>query len=173
MSTSESCVIGIIDCIILEPFNRPMTLLTWFLTFEILWDFYISFADICNFPWVKSGTVSVAPHVANSSSIVNPLFARTVSPCCNFSKILFLTVSSLSDTLLPQLCERKLTAPPGAIPIKYLMVWWCLQLEQVWARAVKPNGLSINTLMKYLTWFLTLEICENIIFLLLTFSIFL
>ena len=122
MFNSETCVIGIIDCIILKSFNLPMTHSTWILTFDIFQDFSTSFADICNFPQVKCGIVTVAPYVANSSSTVNPLSARTVSPCCNCSKNLFLIMSSLSDTLPPQHRERNLTAPAGVIPIKYLMV---------------------------------------------------
>ena len=66
-------------------------------------------------------TSEVAPYVGNSSSVVNLLFARTVSPCY-FSKNLLLIVSSLSYTLPPQSCDKKLTAPASVMPIKYLMV---------------------------------------------------
>ena len=142
LSNSETCVIQTIDCIILKSFNLLMTSSMWILTSDIFRDFSTSYADICDFPQVKFGIVRKAPYVANSSSMVNPLFART---CCNFSKNLLLIVSSLSDTLPTQPCERKLIAPAGVMPIKYLQLWGCLQLDQVWACAVKPKGLSINT----------------------------
>ena len=83
MSNSETYVIRIIDCIILKSFNLLMTSSMWILTFDIFRDFSTSYAAICDFPQVKCGIVRKAPYVANSSSIVNPLFART---CCNFSK---------------------------------------------------------------------------------------
>ena len=125
LSKSETCVIGIVDCIIPKSFHMPMRPSTWILTSDIFRDFF-TFANICDFPREKCGIVRVAPHVANSSSLVNALSARTASPCCNFSKNLLLIVSSLSDTLPLQPCERKLIAPAGVIPIKHLMVWWCL-----------------------------------------------
>ena len=61
-----------------------------------------SFAGICAFPRVKAGTLSTSPLVANSSSIKNPLSARTQSPNVTLTKKPEFSVISLSEDLPPQ-----------------------------------------------------------------------
>ena len=82
-----------------------------------------SFANIYAFPRVKAGILNTAPLVANSSSINNPLSARTQSPNVTLSKKPKFSVISLSDALPPQPADEKLTAPDGVMPTTYLMVF--------------------------------------------------
>ena len=49
-------------------------------------------------------------------------------------------VISLSEALPPQPAERKLIALAGVIPIRYLIVLWDLQLENVCALTFKLRG---------------------------------
>ena len=88
LSNNDTFVIGLNDCIILQSFNLPMILSMWILASDILGDFCTFNTGICNFP-LECGIVRVAPYVTNSSSILNPLFAKIVSACCNFSMHLF------------------------------------------------------------------------------------
>ena len=81
-----------------------------------------SFADICFFPQVKAGILRTAPQVANSSSIKNPLSARTQSPNVTLSKKPEFSVISLSEALPPQPADKKLTVPDGVMPTKCLML---------------------------------------------------
>ena len=69
----------------------------------------ISFADICFFSQIKAGILRTGPQVANSSSIKNPLSARTQSPNVTLSKKTELRVISLSEALPPQPTDKKLT----------------------------------------------------------------
>ena len=73
----------------------------------------ISFADICFFPQVKAGILRTGPQVANSSSIKNPLSARTQSPNVTLSKKPEFSVIFLSEALPHQPADKKLTAPDG------------------------------------------------------------
>ena len=83
-------------------------------------------SDIFAFPRVKAGILSSAPLVANSSSIKNPLSARTQSPNVTLSKKPEFSVISLSEALPPQPADKKLAAPDGIMLTKYLMVFLVL-----------------------------------------------
>ena len=87
--------------------------------------------DICVLPFVNLGISNMAPFVASSKSIVKPLSASTRSHVSNKSRNLHLFVISLSETLPPQPCDKKLTAPAGVIDIKYLIVLLFLYDNQV------------------------------------------
>ena len=104
-------------------FNWPITRSTCIRTCAICLDLSTSFADSCFFPRVKAGILRTAPRVANSSSIKNPLSARTQSPNVTLSKKPEFSVISLSEALPPQPADKKLTAPDGVMPTKYLMVF--------------------------------------------------
>ena len=104
-------------------FNWPITRSTCIRTCAICLDMSTSFADICAFPLVKAGILRTAPRFANSSSIKNPLSARTQSPNVTLSKKPEFSVISLSEALPPQPADKKLTAPDGVMPTKYLMVF--------------------------------------------------
>ena len=67
-------------------FNWPVTRLACIRTCAISLDMSTSFAEICVFPRVKAGILRTVPRVANSSSIKNPLSARTQSPIVTLSK---------------------------------------------------------------------------------------
>ena len=113
---------GIVDCRILNFLNRPITLSTCILTFDIFLEAPTSFPDICDFPFVKFGTFNVAPYVASSSEIVKPRSASIRSPCCKTSRKPDLIVISLSDTRPPHPRDKKLTAPAGVIASRYFIV---------------------------------------------------
>ena len=86
---------------------------------------------------------STAHLVASFSSTKKPRSANTQSPWVSLSRKPGFKVISLSEALCPQPAERKLTAPAGVIPIKYLIVLWDLQFENVYALAFKLRGRSI------------------------------
>ena len=96
-------------------FNWPITHSTSIRTCAICLDMSTSFADICVFPRVKTGILRTAPRVANFSLIKNPNVTLSKKP--EFSII------SLSESLPPQPADKKLTAPDGVMPTKYLMVF--------------------------------------------------
>ena len=96
-------------------FNWPIPPSTCIQTCAICLDMSTSFAEISAFPLVKAGILKTSPRVANSSSIKNPLSARIQSP--EFSVI------SLSEALPPEHADKKLTAPEGVMPTKYLTVF--------------------------------------------------
>ena len=72
------------------------------------------FAEICVFPLVKAGIVRTVPRDANSS-IKNPLSARMQSSNATFSYKLVCSVISLSEVVLSEPADKKLTAPNGVM----------------------------------------------------------
>ena len=112
----------------------------------------VSLAVICFFPLVNAGMRSTAPLVASSSSTKKPRSANTQSSWVSLSRKPDFRVISLSEALPPQPAERKLTAPAGVIPIRYLIVLWDLQFENVCAVAFKLRGhlvyISVQSMMQ-------------------------
>ena len=126
ISVRSTWAIGIVVLKILNFFRRPITCSTWILAFAIYLNMSISLAVICFFPLVNAGMRSTAPLVASSSSTKKPRSANTQSPWVSLSRKPDFRVISLSEALPPQPAERKLTAPAGVIPIRYLIVLWDL-----------------------------------------------
>ena len=104
-------------------FNWAIIRSTCIRTSAICLDMSTSFADVCAFPLVKPGVLRTAPRVANSFSIKNPQSARTQSPNVTLSKKPDFSVISFYEALPPQPADKKLTAPDGVVPTKYLMVF--------------------------------------------------
>ena len=87
---------------------------------------WIILTVICFLPLVNGGMRSTALLVASPSSTKKPRSANAQSSWVSFSRQPDFRVISLSETLPPKPAERKLTAPVGVIPIKYLIVLWDL-----------------------------------------------
>ena len=119
-------VIGIVLFKIVNFSRRPIARSTRIPTSAICLDMPISLAVICFFPLVNAGVRSTALLVASSSSTKKPQSANTQSTWVSLSRKPEFKVISLSEALPPQPAKRKLTAPAGFIPIRYLIVLWDL-----------------------------------------------
>ena len=75
----------------------------------------------------------------------------TISPGTKNSKKPQFSVGYLSEVLPPQASDTKEMFPWGGIPIKTLIVLWCLYVENVWALASKLDGCSMNTSKQSIT----------------------
>ena len=126
LSVRSTWAIGIVVFKILGFFRRPITRSTWILSCAICLDMSVSLTVICFFPLVNAGMRSTAPLVASSSSIKKPRSANAQSSWVSLSRKPDFRVISLSEALPPQPAERKLTAPAGVIPIRYLIMLWDL-----------------------------------------------
>ena len=98
----------------------------------------------CSLPLVKAGTTNFALLNATLSCMVKPQSAVTISPGTNLLKIPQFSVKNLSEVRPPHASEANVILPCGVMPIKTLMVLWCLQELNVCALASKFVGFSIK-----------------------------
>lgn len=97
----------------------------------------------CFFPLVKGRSFISAQYMLAASWMLKPWSARTTSPgnkWCNKPKF---------SVMYP--FEMKPIVPWGVIPIRNFTVLYFLQLDQVWALAIRDVGLSINTSKQSIT----------------------
>ena len=96
------------------------------------------------FPFGEWGIFTSDMASPQYSSIVNLLSAMTASPgSSRVIKPLF-SVITWSDAWPPQQLLIKETVPYGVMPVKNLIVLWCLYFDQVCALSSKSYGCSIN-----------------------------
>ena len=84
---------------------------------------------------MKAGINSLAYFKPTLSAIVNPLSAITMSPGSNWSRNPECSVRYLSEVRPPQASLTNDTVPWGVIPMRILIVLWCLYDENVCALA--------------------------------------
>ena len=119
-------VIRIVLCKVVNFSRRPMTRSTWILICAICLDMSMPMAVICFFPLVNAGMRSTALLVASSSSTKKPRSANTKSPWVSLCGKFNFKVIFWSEALPLQPAKRKISAPAGVIPIRYLIVLWDL-----------------------------------------------
>ena len=108
-------------------------------------EFPSSMAGNCCLPLVNAGMVIVAISNPTQSLTTNILPAITTSPGSSFRKKQQCSERYLSLTQPPQAFDKNEIVPCGVMPIKNLIVLWCLYNDQVCDLASKFDGMSMKT----------------------------
>ena len=131
MSPNRSTwVNGNVVCRSLTFLILPITRSTWIRTFDSCLDLSTYQQKDVFFPFVKLGILSVAPRALNSSFILKPWYASIQSPMETLLEKHDSFVIYLSNTLPPHPKDKKLIAPAGVTPIRYLKYYYAYNLTR-------------------------------------------